>query len=282
MIEMKTEAKPSRRVSRGVFWRGLISQIDYVLHPENYHARKLNTAAVNLPQPAAAPVKDDFAQLSEIKMHYLVYGSGKPPLILVHGNACDATALEKAAAYLAHDYTVYVPESRCHGKSSDSAKITYRLMAKDLKEFIEVMGLYHPIIIGHSDGAINAITLAAQYPSVPGAIIACGANSQPAQFKPYFTLFVKINGISKVKKLNKLMLTLPHFTEDYLARITCPAYIVSGQFDIMWNADTVFIASHIPHSDMTILKAETHSSYIMDNGKKAYILAKEWLQKVEL
>ncbi|MBR0413901.1 MAG: alpha/beta hydrolase [Clostridia bacterium] len=266
--------------SFSIYLSGLASQADYLFHPAKYNARKLKTAICTLPAPQK-PVKEDYVQLSAVKMHYFVYGAGAQPLILVHGNACDAGALAKAAAYLANDYTVYVPESRCHGKSSDTDRITYHLMARDLKEFIAALRLEKPIIIGHSDGAINAITLAADYPEVPKAIIACGANSSPAQFKHYFTLFVKLGGISKNKKLNELMLTQPHFTPKYLAHITCPAYIVSGQFDIMWNADTAFIAAHIPGSDMVILKGENHSSYIMENGKKAYILARKWLRKIQ-
>ena len=86
-----------------------------------------------------------------------------------------------------------------------------------------------------------------------------------------------IKNIFKKDKLNDLMLTLPNFTPEYLSRITCPAYIVSGQFDIMWNSDTVYIADNIPSSDMTILRGEGHSSYMSQNGEKAYALAHSWL-----
>ena len=152
-------------------------------------------------------------------------------------------------------------------------------MAKDFKEFIEAMHLQKPVVMGHSDGAINAITLAADYPDIPGAIIACGANSQPKTFKPYFPLGVAVKNIFKKDKLNDLMLTQPDFTPEYLSRIICPAYIVSGQFDIMWISDTVYMAENIQGSDMAILRGETHSSYMSQNGKKAYVLAHEWLNK---
>ncbi|MBR2591096.1 MAG: alpha/beta hydrolase [Clostridia bacterium] len=275
---MKTQV--SNRMSLSDFCGGIASQADYVFHPEKYHAQRVRTARMPVPPPLAKPVKDSFVQLSEVKMHYLVYGSGKQPLILIHGNACSANALKEAASYLANDYTVYVPESRCHGKSTYTNKISYRLMARDIREFIQALHLEKPIVMGHSDGAINAITLAAEYPAIPGAVISCGANSSPAQFKPFFTLFVKINGVSKDKNLNRLMLTQPHFTPRYLQRITCPVYLISGQFDIMWNADTVYLAKHIRDSKMSVLKREDHSSYIMGNGKKAYLLAHKWLQGI--
>lgn len=268
-------------LSLSIFCSGLVSQIDYYIRPAKYHALKFDTAAWSLPEPLYEPTEDAYVQLSEITMHYMVYGAHNPPLVLIHGNAGDAYSLQEAAAYLANEYTVYMPESRCHGQSSDPDEISYRLMAKDLKEFIEAMQLEKPIIMGHSDGAINAITLAADYPDIPGAIISCGANSSPKQFKPHASLCIEIDNMSYPNKLNDLMLTLPDFTADYLSHITCPTYIVSGQYDIMWNADTLFIANSIPGSDMAILKGENHGSYISDDGKKAYILAHEWLEKLQ-
>ena len=262
-------------LSLSLLFGGVLSQADFVFHPEKYNAVTLE--ATDLPAPVTQPQADTFVRLSEVNMHYRVYGSGKAPLILVHGNGGSVNSLQEAAAYLANDFTVYVPESRCHGESSDPGEITYSLMAKDLKEFIETLGLEKPVVMGHSDGAINAITLAAEYPDVPRAIIACGANSHPKTFKPYFPIGVAVRNLFKKDKLNDLMLTLPDFTPEYLAQITCPAYIVSGQHDILWVSDTVYIAEHIPHSDMAVLRGETHSSYMSQNGKKAYVLAHTWL-----
>ena len=262
-------------LSLSLVFGGLASQADFVIRPEKYNARTLTVT--ELPEPVTEPTTDAFVQLSEVNMHYQVYGSGKEPLILVHGNGGSVKSLHEAATYLANDFTVYVPESRCHGESSDPGEITYSLMAKDLKDFIEAMGMPKPVVMGHSDGAINAITLAAEYPDVPRAIIACGANSHPKTFKPYFPIGVAIRSLFRKDKLNDLMLTLPDLRPEYLAQITCPAYIVSGQHDILWVSDTAYIAAHIPGSDMAILRGETHSSYMSQNGRKAYILAHEWL-----
>ena len=43
------------------------------------------------------------------------------------------------------------------------------------------------------------------------------------------------------------------------------------------GTDTAYIAGHIRGSDMAILRGETHSSYMSQNGAKAYALAHEWL-----
>ena len=246
---------------------------------KKYNMITLDTS--NVPSPVTTPVKEDDIQLSEIKMHYTVYGESGYPLILVHGNGGSQDSLKEAATYLANDYTVYVIESRCHGQSSDLGVISYDLMAKDIKEFIEEMNLEKPFLMGHSDGGINALTVAYTYPDLLGGFISCGANTTPETFKPYFTIAVKVNDIFKPNKLNDMMLTLPQMNEELLSKITCPAYIVAGEFDIMWLSDSVLIHESIKDSKIAIIKGADHSSYISQDGKKAYVLAKDFFSTIE-
>ena len=203
---------------------------------KDYNLISLDVSGI--PAPVSAPSGEYDVQLSEVKMHYQVYGDEGYPLILVHGNGGSCKSLDEAATYLANDYKVYVIESRCHGQSSDPGVISYDLMAKDIKEFIEALGLEKPYLVGHSDGGINALTVAYTYPDLLGGIISCGANTNPKTFKPYFSLGVMLNDIGKNDKLNELMLTLPQMNEELLSKITCPTYIVAGEYDIMWLSDT--------------------------------------------
>ncbi len=79
---------------------------------KNYNLITLDTSSV--PSPVTEFTEHDI-QLSEVNMHYAVYGEEGYPLILIHGNGGDKNSLAEAASYLANDYKVYVPESRCHG-----------------------------------------------------------------------------------------------------------------------------------------------------------------------
>ena len=256
---------------------GMAAQIDFIFQPQKYGALTLDTAGV--PSPVQEPQTDSFVQLEDVRMHYQVWGSGRPPLLLIHGNGGSVDSLREAAQYLANDYTVYLPESRCHGKSSDPGEISYALMAKDYAQFCTALGIEKPLIVGHSDGGINAIQIAADYPDLPGAIVACGANSKPDKFKPYFPFGVAVKNLFKKDKLNIMMLTLPDFTPEYLAKITCPAYIVSGQYDILWLTDTVYLHESIAGSDMAVIRRATHSSYMSQNGKQTYVLCKTWFDR---
>lgn len=241
---------------------------------KNYNLITLNTE--NLPQPVEGAVEENDVELSEITMHYAVYGEKGHPLILVHGNGGSMKSLEEAALYLANDYKVYVIESRCHGQSSDPGAISYDLMAKDIKEFVEAMEIEKPYMVGHSDGGINALTVAYTYPDLLGGFISCGANTTPDTFKPYFPLGVKVMNIFKPDKLNDMMLTLPQMNKELLSKITCPAYIVAGEYDIMWLSDSVFIHECIESSKIAIIKGADHSSYISHDGKQAYVLARDF------
>ncbi len=247
---------------------------------KKYNLITLDTS--NLPAPVTEPVGEYNIELSEITMHYVVYGTKGHPLILVHGNGGSKNSLDEAAQYLANHYTVYIIESRCHGESTDADEITYDLMAKDIKEFCDALNLKKPFLVGHSDGGINALSVAINYPDLLGGFVSCGANSTPKTFKPYFTALVKLQDMGKNEKLNVLMLTLPQFNEKNLSKITCPSYIVAGEYDIMWLSDTVFIHENVKNSKIAIIKSADHSSYISKDGKQAYILAHEFFKEINI
>ncbi len=246
---------------------------------KNYNLTVLDVSSV--PSMWQGEPTEDTVELSEVKMHYMIYGEGEKSLLLIHGNGGSADSLKEAALYLANDYTVYVPESRSHGKSSDPGEISYKLMAKDLKEFCEKLNIKKPYIVGHSDGGINALTIAAEYPDLPGAVISCGANSAPQKFKPYFTIGVKLMNMIKKDKLNDMMLTLPDFTAEDFTKIKCPTLIVAGEYDIMWLSDSAYIHESIKESDVMIIKSGNHSSYISQDGKQAYALSKCYFDSIE-
>ncbi len=213
-----------------------------------------------------APEEEGYATLSEMTMHYLRYGHGSKSMVLIHGNGGSAESLSHVARYFAEDYTVYCIADRCQGKSSDPGVISYELMAKDVYEFICQKSLDKPYIIGHSDGGMVGIALAANYPDSIGALVSIGSNSNPKTFKPKMTLWVKFSNLIKKDKLNDLMLEQPDFNEEYLARITAPTYIVAGEYDIMYLSDVVYLHEHIAGSKMSIYKGADHSAHVANGS----------------
>ena len=225
-------------------------------------------------------IEDDYIQLEDVRMHYVRYSGSGHPVILIHGNGGSTESLRNIAKYLANDYTVYAIDSRCQGKSSDPGVISYELMAKDVAQFIEAKGLYKPYVMGHSDGGMVALALASNYPDSLGMCVSTGANSNPKQFKFYFTLGVKFNNLRKKNKLNDLMLNEPDFNEEYLAKIKVPTYVVAGEKDIMKLSDTIYIHEHIANSEIAIVKGGSHSDYVGDG--RGYVLTKYFFDKYAL
>ena len=247
------------------------------IESKKYNLISLDTSS--LPEPIAAPDEETDIELNDFTMHYAKYGNGEKSVILIHGNGSSHKRLEEIASYLGNYYTVYAPDSRCHGESTDPGVISYKLMAKDISEFIDKLNIEKPYIIGHSDGGIIALTLASMYPDKLSGIISCGANSEPSTMKPYFIISTKINNFFKPDKLNDMMLTLPDFTKEDFEKITVPTYIVAAEHDIMWLSDTVYIHESIKNSKIAIIKNGNHSSYMSMDGKQGFVLAMKCLSE---
>lgn len=101
------------------------------------------------------PVFGANVQANGIRQHYLRYGEGRPPLVLVPGITSPAITWGFVAERLAADYDVHVLDVRGRGLSSTGPDLDYGLdaMADDLNAFVEALGLRDVAIVGHSMGA---------------------------------------------------------------------------------------------------------------------------------
>ena len=115
--------------------------------------------------------QSDTIQTNGIRLHVTRTGGAKPPLVLAHGYSDDGLCWTPVAEELAMAYDVVMPDARGHGLS-DAPDGDYGPLeqAADLAGVIEGLGLQRPIIVGHSMGALTALTLAGRYPALPGAI----------------------------------------------------------------------------------------------------------------
>ncbi len=107
-----------------------------------------------------------------IRIHYTRTGGDRPPLVLAHGFTDNGLCWTPVADALQADFDVIMPDARGHGLSEDPPS-GYDLLsqAADLAGLIDELALKQPILLGHSLGAITALTLAAVYPTLPRAIL---------------------------------------------------------------------------------------------------------------
>ncbi len=108
-----------------------------------------------------------------VRLAYEEAGQGSPPLLLVHGWACDHTYLAPQLAHFSAAQRVVAMDLRGHG-ASDAPRQAYTMdgFAADLAWLCGQLGLDHPVIIGHSMGGVIALELLRLAPSLPAAVAA--------------------------------------------------------------------------------------------------------------
>ncbi|MDO4193944.1 MAG: alpha/beta hydrolase [Erysipelotrichaceae bacterium] len=208
--------------------------------------------------------------MEQVTIAYTVKGSGRP-LILLHGNSEDHTIFKETADVLANYFTVYTPDSRCHGQSTDTDELHYRDMAEDMIRFMERMDLRDVIFTGFSDGGIVGLIAAAKSDRIT-SLITCGANVTPYGVAPWLRLMIKcVYAATKDKKMG-LMLKEPDITDEELQSIKAETLVCAGSKDLVKLSETEHIASAIPGAKILILPDETHTSYTVHSTKLADII----------
>ncbi|MEO0404803.1 MAG: alpha/beta fold hydrolase, partial [Bacteroidota bacterium] len=94
-----------------------------------------------------------------MKLHYKKVGSGKP-LIILHGLFGSGDNWQTLARRYGEENEVFLVDQRNHGHSDHSDDFSYEIMAEDLAEFIEDLGLDEFEIMGHSMGGKTAMVYA--------------------------------------------------------------------------------------------------------------------------
>ncbi len=121
----------------------------------------------------------------EVTLHYDDTGSGAPPLLFVHGWACESSHFAAQVKHFSPRHRTVTVDLRGHGRS-DSPRQDYTIagFADDVAWMCRELGLEHPVVVGHSMGGMVAVELAATLPDLASAVIAVDSglvlNSAPA------------------------------------------------------------------------------------------------------
>ena len=223
-----------------------------------------------------------YIEVNNIKIHYTILGNGSP-IILLNPNSTNTNAMKFISNKLSKDYTVYLFDRRCCGKSEKNCKLSYEESARDVYEFIKKLNLERPYLLGCSGGATVAMHVAINYPNSISKLICCsgvarkGIIEKPIYAKimekiPYYPgkkeneMFEKLN--NNMKTLNK---------EDF-EKINVPTLVVNGgNKDIVPISEAKYISDNIKNSELLILEDERHFSYMINC--KWYDKLKNFLDK---
>lgn len=124
-----------------------------------------------------------FANLSAGRVHYTDQGSG-PPLILLHANPGDGRDFAAIVPALSAFRRVMALDWPGYGQSTlirPPQDADVLLLQAALREFIDVLGLDRPALLGNSVGGLVAARLALSEPSRVSALVLVG----PGGFTPH-------------------------------------------------------------------------------------------------
>ena len=200
-------------------------------------------------------------KIHNIKLFYEVSGQGSP-LILLHGNGEDHSIFSAITKKLERSFRVYAVDSRDHGQSEKTGKLSYDAMAEDLAAFIKTLNLEKPDVLGFSDGAITALLTAMKYPGLIHKMILLGVNLKPEDFTAESLAYLHDEYNKTRDPLINMMLTQPQIELDGLKNVTTPALIAAAEHDIFKPEIYTAISQTLPAAELIIMKDHDHDSYI--------------------
>ena len=215
-----------------------------------------------------------FAYVNGVRIYYETFGSGRPVLVM-HGGAGFIEVMHHQIRALAANRFVVAPDSRAHGRSTDSKEpLSYALMADDMLKLLDELKIEEADVVGWSDGGIIGLDLAMNHPERVGRLAVIGANydSDGLLHKPLFEekiprtpRFYRRNAPDPAHwpifyaKLVTMQQTQPHYSVDDLRRITAQTLVMVGEFDAIKREHTDQLVRAIRSAKEEVIKGGTHA-----------------------
>ncbi|HKF94045.1 MAG TPA: alpha/beta hydrolase [Gammaproteobacteria bacterium] len=106
------------------------------------------------------------ANVNGVQIHYLKAGTGKTPLVLLHGFGETSLMWIPLFEEFGRDYTIIAPDMRGLGDSSrPSSGYDKKTAAVDIRELVKSLSYERIDLVGHDIGLMVAYAYAAQYPN---------------------------------------------------------------------------------------------------------------------
>jgi pimeloyl-ACP methyl ester carboxylesterase len=245
-----------------------------------------NTQKENKIDYGSNPAAGNYADVNDIRVYYETYGEGEP-LLLLHGNGGSIENFMYQIPELSKHFKVIAVDSRAQGRTTDSdQEISYALMASDMSELIDKLGLGKVNVIGWSDGGNIGLELAYAHPEKVLKVVTFGANytnenwmapPDSVVMDPDDPLILRVSemmkGVSEkteklspdpqrlpvIKtKLENLIVKYPNFTPEQLNTINVPFLVVAGDHDLISLEHTISLYNNLPEAELFIVPHASH------------------------
>jgi pimeloyl-ACP methyl ester carboxylesterase len=219
-----------------------------------------------------------YADINGIRIYYETYGAGRPVLVL-HGDAASIEAMHYQISALAQSRFVIAPDSRAHGRSTDSNQpLSYNLMANDMVKLLDTLNIAETDVVGWSGGGIIGLDLAMHHPERVKRLVVFGAtydvdglDLERCPMVPSDESIAPMRDFYKrtapdpnhwpvfFEKINEMERKLRYSVAD-LGTIKASTLIMAGEFDCIKRQYTDQLTQAIPGAREEIIKGETHAA----------------------
>src|SRR5260370_12806717 len=229
---------------------------------------------------AALPVTEDqgYVEHEGARIWYAAYGSG-PAVILLHGGLGHSGNWGyQVPAVVRSGYRAVLIDSRGHGRSTrDGRPFSYEVLGSDVLAVMDALHLEKAGLVGWSDGACTALTLAAKAASRVAGVFFFGCNMDPSgvkaieespilkrcfgrHAKDYARLSETPEGFKElVADVTLMQRTQPDYSARDLAEIGVRVAIVQSEHDEFINREHAeYLARTIPGGEFIFLDGVSH------------------------
>ncbi|KAG8939344.1 hypothetical protein FRC04_006702 [Tulasnella sp. 424] len=167
-----------------------------------------------------------YADINNIQLWYDVFGTSSShhsPIIFLHGGLANSDYFgHQVQFFQGKGFKIVTVDSRGHGRSTTDFNIPlgYDLMSEDFVALLDYLHIPKASFVGWSDGAINALNIAAKHPSRVDKVFAFAANYNTSgvmdiSLSKVFTTYIN----RTVLEYDRLSLHPDRYT-DFLNQIT--------------------------------------------------------------
>ena len=116
-------------------------------------------------EPALNQPAEGWADVGDLRVHYLDWGGDGPPVIALHGLASSCHWYDLAAPLLRRDFRIIAPDQRGHGKTTQAPSgYDWETLSMDVAGLMDRLGIEQAAVLGHSWGGHVASAAAARQP----------------------------------------------------------------------------------------------------------------------
>ena len=217
-----------------------------------------------------------------MKLHYRELGEGKPMMIL-HGLFGYSDNWQTHAKKLADYYRVILVDLRNHGHSGWSDEFSYELMAQDVYELAQDLGLEDLILMGHSMGGKVAIRFAQEHEELLEKLIVVdmGMKSYPMHHEHILAGIhaVKVDSIKARREAEEQM--REHIDSEGVLQFLLKNLYWKEKGKLAWRMNTAVLEREMPEILKAMPEKEIFTPTLFVRGELSNYILDEDFENLE-